>query len=123
MWLSQKVTEQAPEDAGARLGVVSLGSETPAVLSDGEWRQTVLAGPGGYAWRPAIGQRVLLIQAGGESCVAGRLQSPAGLEPGEVHISAGNAEIRLLPDGEIRLTGRVSINGTEWEAPHDGISE
>ena len=123
MWLSQKVTEQAPEEAGARLGVVSLGAETPAVLSDGEWRQTVLTGPGGYTWRPTIGQQVLLVQAGGESCVAGRLQSPMGLEPGEVRISAGSAQIRLLPDGEICLTGRVRINGIEWEAPHDGLSE
>ena len=36
------------------------------------------------------------------------------LAPGEICLSAAQgAEIRLTPEGEIRLTGRVTVNGQE----------
>ena len=76
-------------------------------------------GPGGYLWRPAPGQRVLVIKAGDqgeELCIAGvETEAAAGLDPGEILLlgPGGNTAVRLGADGRISITGRVSINGVE----------
>ena len=69
---------------------------------------------GGVIWRPAAGQRVLVIECeGGQRVVAGAVQEAGrpDLENGEVLIESGAASIRLKNSGEILIKGRVNIEG------------
>jgi hypothetical protein len=111
MWLSKR--NGAATGAAADVGLVSVGAEAPAVVTDAEARSLRVFAPGGYCWRPAAGQAVLVLQAGSESVVAGAsMASGAGLREGEVLIYApGGASIRLGCDGSLALTGNVTVNG------------
>lgn len=86
-------------------------------LSGGERRALPVFGPGGYCWRPALHQEVLVLKAGnaGETlCVAGA-RCEEGLEPGEVAISTpGGAAIRLRADGSVEIRGTaLRFNGQD----------
>jgi len=122
MWLS-KQTKPGVSVPGADLGVTSISGESAGVVTKGEVRALPVYGPGGYAWRPAAGETVLVIKGGTggeESCVAGAKQTnaPAGLRPGEVYIHAEGGSVYLKNDGTVELrgnivlTGQVNINGT-----------
>ena len=56
-WLRR--TEEPQETTNAESGTVTIGGSTAGVLSRGEERNVPLASPGGYAWRPKNGERVL----------------------------------------------------------------
>jgi len=111
MWLSRQGRRNKNTEAGAELGTVTLTGDRPSVYLSGERRDLPLMGPGGYLWRPAPGQHVLVIKAGDqgeEPCIAGvETEAAAGLGPG------GNTAVRLGADGRLSLTGRVSVNGVE----------
>ena len=64
MWLSRQGRGNGNAEAGAELGTVTLAGDRPSVYLSGERRDLPLMGPGGYLWRPAPGQRVLVIKAG-----------------------------------------------------------
>lgn len=114
MWLSEKMSRQAAQQADLCRGVVSIGGENTAVLTDGEEREVSVLSPGGYFWRPALKERVLVSRAEG-GCVLGRVQEACDLTPGEICIRTGAASIRLLPSGDIFLTGKIHLNGVAWE--------
>ena len=108
MWLSEQFAA-APAAEAPGLGEVTAGAERAAVKGAGQEKRLLpVLSPGGYAWSPSPGDRVLVQ---GE-CVAGRVQDRTP-EPGEVLIYAGASAIRLCPDGTIRITGRVLLNGAE----------
>lgn len=107
MWLSEKTGREAPQSPEAGIGVVSIGGEVPAAVTDGEMRQLRLCMPGGYAWMPKEGETVLCVQ----DCLVGTVQPPRGLLPGEIRIETGAAAISLRADGSIRLTGEIYLNG------------
>lgn len=123
MWLS-KQTRPAAATSGSDLGVTSISGESAGVVTRGEVRQLSVFGPGGYAWRPATGETVLVIKGGTggeESCVAGAKQEevPDGLQPGEVYIHAKGGSVYLKDNGtvevqgsNIMLKGRVDVNGS-----------
>ena len=119
MWLSRQGRGNGNAEAGAELGTVTLAGDRPSVYLSGERRDLPLMGPGGYLWRPAPGQRVLVIKAGDqgeELCIAGvETETAAGLDPGEILLlgPGGNTAVRLGADGRVSITGRVSINGVE----------
>lgn len=115
MWLSSRERWSGPESA-ADVGVVTLGGDPAGVQTDGERRDLPVYGPGGYCWRPAPGQKVLVIKAGGAGevpCVAGTAQAGgAGLLPGEVLIaSEGGGAVKLTADGAVDLLGEVRLGG------------
>ena len=111
MWLSEQFAE-APDLAADGFGEVSIGGEHSAVLSAGrEQRLLPVIAPGGYAWMPAPGQRVLVLQDG--ACIAGCVQGETDLQPGDVLIHAGTASIRLGTDGTVRITGQIYVNGVQ----------
>lgn len=114
MWLSEQIARTAPSAATVAEGTVTVGGQTPAVLTDGEERDVRVVSPGGYYWRPAVGSEVLLSRQG-TAAVLGRLQERCDLLPGEVCIRTGKAAIRLLPDGSIYLEGDLYLNGEKWE--------
>ena len=110
MWLSKRPLQQGP-DAYAGPGVVSIGGDTPAVVSDTERRNARLYAPGGYCWRPAAEDKVLVIKSDA-ACIAGKEQPiPAEVLEEEVYLFSKSASIHLTRTGEIRLTGQVYVNG------------
>lgn len=114
MWLSEKIARESAAVTGISQGVVTVGGTAPAVLTDKEERELSVLSPGGYFWRPAPGDRVLLSRESG-GCVLGKLQPQRELAPGEIRIQSGSASLSLLPSGEIHLTGDIFINGKKWE--------
>ena len=118
MWLSKQMKTKEQLLVGANLGTVSVADPAPAVVTDGEARRLQLLTPGGYCWRPTVGDAVLVIKDGGGSpCVMGVCgQSPVELQPGEVCLHAGGASIYLDRSGAIHLTGTVYLNGQPLQA-------
>lgn len=118
MWTSNRSRRCAVREPVAGVGEVTLGELPAGVYLEGERRWAQVYGPGGYCWRPALGEQVLVLKAGGEGeqpCLVGRRQQEE-LEPGEVSISAGQARIDLRPDGTLALGGTVTVNGMTLEA-------
>lgn len=115
MWTSNRGRKRPVEESAADLGAVTLGEEPAGVYLEGERRWTEVYSPGGYSWRPALGDQVLVLKAGGERespCIVGQKQKE-GLAPGEVAITSGQGKsaVRLHDDGELALKGNVTVNG------------
>lgn len=116
MWTSERKTDRRTQE-GADLGQVTLGGDPAGVFLGGERRWLPVYSPGGYRWRPGLGDRVLVVRAGcGQEapCIAGRRQDEGELEPGEVRITGGTGELRLYSGGAA-LTGTLTVNGQTLE--------
>ncbi len=122
MWLSRQ-TAPTRRSAAADRGVVTIGGGAPAVYSGVERRSLPVYGPGGYFWRPAQGDGVLILKTGGDGeapCVVGREMDPAAVpEAGEILITNGGVSVRLGRDGRIYLTGELMLNGKKFP-PEEG---
>lgn len=118
MWLAEQQKRTAAQEMGT-VGQVTLSGDAPAVELDSERRDLCVYAPGGYRWRPTLGQKVLVLKADGDPCVAGAA-SAGGLEPGEVGLdSSGGAFLRLDNRGRVSLgrdaavEGALYVGGTE----------
>lgn len=121
MWLSNP-RPVPPAEEPAEVGMVTVGGSPAGVYLAGERRNVPLFVPGGYHWRPAPGQEVLVIKTGGEKapCLVGQEEEKTAMDlgPGEILISAHpEAGILLRPDGTIRLFGVIMHNGGVVSAP------
>lgn len=120
MWLSEQRRKIGRDERTAEVGVVTLQGEQTGVYLSGERRDLPILGPGGYCWRPAAGEQVLVLKAGedGEQpWVAGTAcEMAAELEPGDVGIFAGGAAVVLQRNGTVDLRGTVMLNGESLEA-------
>ncbi len=117
MWTSQRDRSLPVREPEAELGMVTLGGDPAGVNMGGERRQLPVYAPGGYCWRPAAGERVLVLKAGAEGespCVLGREQDQADLAPGEVRITGGDSAV-YLGKRRLELVGELFINGTSLE--------
>ena len=118
MWLSSQSRKTQRSDQGAETGVVTLEGEETAVYLTGERRNLPVLSPGGYCWRPAEGETVLVLKSGAdgeELWVAGVPGDGTDLAPGEVRIQSRQAAVFLGNDGSIDLRGTVKINGVPME--------
>ncbi|WP_417094280.1 hypothetical protein [Intestinimonas timonensis] len=118
MWLSSQSRKTQRSDQGAETGVVTLEGEKTAVYLTGERRNLPVLSPGGYCWRPAEGETVLVLKSGAdgeELWVAGVPGDGTDLAPGEVRIQSRQAAVFLGNDGSIDLRGTVKINGVPME--------
>ena len=118
MWLSSQSRKAQRSGQGAETGVVTLEGEKTAVYLTGERRDLPVLSPGGYCWRPAEGETVLVLKSGAdgeELWVAGVPGDGTDLAPGEVCIQSRQAAVFLGNDGSIDLRGTVKINGTPIE--------
>lgn len=118
MWLSSQSRKTQRSDQGAETGVVTLEGEETAVYLTGERRDLPVLSPGGYCWRPAEGETVLVLKSGAdgeELWVAGVPGDGTDLAPGEVRIQSRQAAVFLGNDGSIDLRGTVKINGVPME--------
>lgn len=127
MWLAGRLRgdERQQETVLCESGRVTIGGDAAGVLCRGEERAVAVAAPGGYAWRPVSGERVLLIRGGTlgeERYIAGALsaqEQQTALEDGEVclYSSAGGARIILRNSGMVEIEGDVYINGAPYIPP------
>lgn len=118
MWLSSQSRKAQRSGQGAETGVVTLEGEKTAVYLTGERRDLPVLSPGGYCWRPAEGETVLVLKSGAdgeELWVAGVPGDGTDLAPGEVRIQSRQAAVFLGNDGSIDLRGTVKINGVPME--------
>ena len=99
MWTSDRRKTRQAGESWVDWGEVTLEGDPAGAYLDGERRQLAVYGPGGYCWKPALGDRVL-----GEAETLGA---------GEVSISSSGAESGLLlrTDGRLELNGQVMVNG------------
>lgn len=118
MWLSSQSRKAQRSGQGAETGVVTLEGEKTAVYLAGERRDLPVLSPGGYCWRPAEGETVLVLKSGAdgeELWVAGMPGDGTDLAPGEVRIQSRRAAVFLGNDGSIDLRGTVKLNGVPME--------
>ena len=115
MWISKMgAARVGGRTETAQAGLVTIGGESPGVVTDGERRSLFVMGPGGYRWTPKAGSQVMVIKTGeGEHVVMGALD---GEEPEEIRLSAGGAEICLSSagitvTGDLAVTGSLSVSG------------
>lgn len=104
MWLSKR--EAARRGSSTDVGMVSVQSESPAVVTDSEWRNAQVFGPGGYSWMPPVGQSVLVLKdgEGGAPCVvAAPVAGPVELTAGEVSVGTAAAYGYFQNDGTLQL--------------------
>lgn len=109
MWLSRQKAPAVQEAAGGEMGTVA-DPETSQVVTQTQSVALPVLGPGGFCWRPQAGQRVLVSDG---AVVAGETVCPVALQPGECCLFAPGCSIHLTALGEIRIQGRVLVNGTE----------
>jgi phage gp45-like len=117
MWLSERMARAETESKScAGIAEITIGGAAAAAYSDGESRNLPVVSAGGVLWRPAAGQKVLVIECGdGARVVAGAVQAglPTDLADGEVCVTAASgASIRLKNSGEIIISGNVDVMGT-----------
>lgn len=120
MWISSQTKEMsAKNQGGAALGVVTTGGKESSVYLGTQRRGLPVAAPGGYCWRPEVGEQVLVLKAGadGESSwiLARTRQETDELLPGEVALNGPDCALKLAKSGTVELRGQVSINGTQLE--------
>ncbi len=115
MWLSSKMNRDTPASPVAMPARITISENGLAALSHAELRGLHILAPGGVRWRPRIDDQVLVLKQDDQNaCVAGILAEPDNsLLPGEIRLAAGNASIRILPDGTIALAGQITVNGKE----------
>ena len=116
MWVSKQTKKRETGNGMAQVGLVTAGGQECGVyLGTQRCRLPVLA-PGGYRWRPKVGEQVLVLKTGAEGetpCVLARQEEPdADLRPGEVELYAPGCGLKLTEAGGIELHGSVSVNGT-----------
>lgn len=111
MWTSNRKQDGRTQEAPGDVGVVTLGGDPAGVYLSGERRWVAVYAPGGYQWRPSVGEHVLVLKAGDHQespCLVGVRQPDEGLEPGSVRLTGGTGQIYLCEDG-VRLDGQVWI--------------
>lgn len=116
MWLSEERSRKTAAEAAAEWGTVTIGDPTAVYLA-GERRQVPVCCPGGYAWRPVVGEQVLVLKAGQEEeqpCILGKAQEEkSSLQPGQIRI--GSEGCSVLWGDELQLNGAVQVNGEPLE--------
>lgn len=108
MWLSKRNRQEKPVYTS---GTVSIEGENCAVAGFTESRGAEVFAPGGYIWKPALGDSVLVFKDGSADII-GKKCPEADIQPGEVCIkSLGGAEIYLRNDGTVIISGNVIFEG------------
>ena len=117
MWLSRQSRRSPVHGEPAEVGTVTLEGEKAAVCLTGERRDLTVLSPGGYCWRPAGGESVLVLKSGvdGETLWVAGVPGGGELSPGEVCIQSRRAAVFLGNDGAVDLRGTVKLNGVPIE--------
>lgn len=119
MWTTEQSRRLPIDEAAAEVGQVTLEGQPCGVSLGGERRLIPVYTPGGYTWKPRVGEKVLVLKAGSdreEPCVAGLEQPSNALKPGEVEISGGTVRLLLSEKG-------LFLNGVALEDYIRSIAE
>ena len=114
MWLSKQNTD-TNQEMTASIGNVTISGDDIGVYTDMEHRGVTTFSPGGYFWRPRVGQNMLVIKCDEGNCISGTEMKniPASMAVGEVYIkSESGASIWLKNNGDIAISGNVNIEGS-----------
>ncbi len=117
MWTSERNGKQPVREAPAEMGTVTLGGDPAGVSMGGERRWLPVFTPGGYCWRPTVGDKVLVLKAGSQGetpCILGTEQKLDELGPGEVRLNGVDCSLYLGTE-QVELEGKVLINGQALE--------
>ena len=122
MWISEKLREGAGNGAAvADLGITTIGGEHMGAFTRGEVRNLDVCTPKGMIWRPSNGDQVLVVKGGpdGEEGFVVGVKDLSGrrVAEGELYLYGGGTSIHLRNDGVVSITGRLMINGEEYQ-PH-----
>lgn len=115
MWLSGERTKRRAAEPAAEWGPVTVAGPA-AVYLGGERRKVAVCAPGGLAWMPRVGERVVVLKAGAEGeqpYILGKSGSGGKLEPGQVRL--GSEDCGILCGDRLELTGDVLFNGEGLE--------
>lgn len=133
MWTSERNRNLRAQEPTAEMGTITMGGDPAGVSLGGERRWLNVYGPGGYSWRPTLGDKVLVLKAGAEGespCILGTAQDAGDLKPGEVRLTGMECSLRLsqgqveMVSGEksmslgrdgLSLEGGLTINGQTLE--------
>lgn len=118
MWTSERARMVQVQEAQAEVGVVTLGGDPAGVNLGGERRWLPVYSPGGYAWRPTAGDKVLVLKAGGERelpCIVGKAQKTGELQAGQVRLAGDGTGAVVVGGDTVALTGTVELNGETLE--------
>jgi len=114
MWLSKQTTHRTGQRITPPLrGTVTLSGPEAAVYTDAEHRGLTVCAPGGYFWRPAVRDEVLVIKEGERGFVVAALPAAKpDMDPGEIVLQTGDARMSLKPDGKVTIDGtKVTVCG------------
>lgn len=120
MWTSSqtKATRSRP-DSAASLGTVTSGGPEVGVFLGAERRKLPILAPGGYRWRPSVGDQVLVLKSGADGETPFVLASPQAIQddlmPGEIELQGPDCCLRLDRSGTVTLSGSVVVNGLALE--------
>ena len=109
MWLSRQTRSGVPEQA---LPEETTVQTVRTRLTDGRNTGLQLVLPGGFAWRPSVGERLLVLK---NLVLGSRRDCPVALAPGECCLYTQAASIHLTVDGSIILHGSVIQEDNEEE--------
>ena len=117
MWIAKKTAQMGGGDEGSSVGTVSVGGVKPAVMTDGEVRETELLALGGSVYVPRAGDEVLLETTNqGEKLVLGKVfsEGSSGINDGELVLRASGNGGRIVfkNSGEIEISGNIVLTGT-----------
>ena len=115
MWLSKQTARFTGQRITVPLcGTVTLSGQETAAYTDAERRGLAVCAPGGYFWRPAVRDEVLVIKEDRRGyVVAALLKTNPDLEPGEILLKTGDASLSLNPNGHVAINGKkVTVCGT-----------
>ena len=120
MWTSSQTRSAGrPEEHDAQFGTVTASGRNVSAYVDGEQRWLPVAAPGGYRWRPFVGDQVLVIKNGvsgeGACILAGQDSGADDLAPGEVELSAPGCSLKMTGSGGVEISGQITVNGVALE--------
>ena len=112
MWLTEQF-QRKREKNGMQTGVVTIGGVRAAICTDAERRGIAVCAPGGYVWRPRVGENVLVLKTedGAMYTAAALPEEAENIEAGDVLLRTEGAQLRLCCDGTIRISGNVCVEG------------
>ncbi len=117
MWTSQRSAgEKERYQPWVDSGEVTLSENVTGVYLDGERRELSVTSPGGYHWKPHVGEQVVVLNANQGDKRVHIIGTEAGegapdLKAGEVLITSGKGAEMRLTEGDLRFTGAFYLNG------------
>ena len=106
MWLSRQTRRGAQPPQPFEETTAAAAQERVATQEDKTVHPLC---PGGFAWRPCVGDRLLVLK---DLALGAEQNCPVTLAPGECCLFSRTAYIYLTQDGGIELHGSVTVNGT-----------